>query len=361
MTNSRKLFIGGHPLERREAVDRHAIGAELLDLLLDPDQVVLDGGGLGILAEDARAARSASICGEVDAPARARCGRAARGSPRRRTAGSARRLLAPAARNSVVSRVLPVPVGPETRITESRKKPPPHIASSSALPEVMRASDDFCFSSSAESGITTIPSSGTIVNGHSPFWWVVPRNLRISTVRRRTSSWSVLRRMMTLSETNSSTPYRETCAVLLQALGGDDGRDAHPLERRGDPEQLVADGRVVVELGEDAAQRIERDPRWRRSSAPRARSGPAAPRGRSCRPPRSARPAAARRRRTPTATRPPRRAMSQPNALHVAADVLGRLLERHEDAVLAGLADPRGQELRRRRSSWRCRRCPRSA
>ena len=71
--------------------------------------------------------------------------------------------------NSVVSSVLPVPVGPETRMIESRKKPPPHMASSSALPELIRVSDDFCFSSRAESGMTTMPWPGTIVNGHSPF------------------------------------------------------------------------------------------------------------------------------------------------------------------------------------------------
>ena len=55
--------------------------------------------------------------------------------------------------------VLPVPVAPETRMTESRKKPPPHIASSSALPDEMRTFDDFCSSSIAESGMTTMPPS----------------------------------------------------------------------------------------------------------------------------------------------------------------------------------------------------------
>ena len=103
--------------------------------------------------------------------------------------------------------VLPVPVGPETRITESRKKPPPHIASSSALPEVMRAADDFCFSSRAESGITTIPSPGTIVNGHSPFWWVgAPELEDLDRPPPHLRPAAQLRRMMTLSETNSSTP-----------------------------------------------------------------------------------------------------------------------------------------------------------
>jgi hypothetical protein len=139
-------------------------------------------------------------------PARWRCGTAARGSPRRRTAGSARRARA-AARNSSVS-VLPVPVAPETRMIESRKKPPPHIRSSSSLPEVMRMSDERCLSSMAESGITMMPVLGDDREGELALLVVVPRNLRISMVRRRFSSSSTLRRMTTLSATNSSTPWR---------------------------------------------------------------------------------------------------------------------------------------------------------
>ena len=76
----------------------------------------------------------------------------------------------PPARNWVVRSVLPVPVGPEMRMIESRKNPPPHIASSSGVPELIRTADDFCSSARADSGITTIPCPGTIVNGHSPFW-----------------------------------------------------------------------------------------------------------------------------------------------------------------------------------------------
>ena len=159
----------------------------------DPDQVVFDRRGLGILAEDPGAAPPGPST-RNRFPSRAHCGKAAptalfEGEQQERSPA-----FAPAARNSVVSSVLPVPVGPETRITESRKKPPPSIASSSSLPEVMGAADDFCLTSRAESGITTMPWLGTIVSGHSPFWWVVPRNLRISTVRRRTSACSELRR-----------------------------------------------------------------------------------------------------------------------------------------------------------------------
>ena len=77
-------------------------------------------------------------------------------------------------------------------------------------PEVIRLSEDFCFSSRAASGMATTPCPGTIVNGHSPFRCSVPRNLRTSRVRRRTSWSSTLRRMITLSDTNSSTPNRET-------------------------------------------------------------------------------------------------------------------------------------------------------
>jgi hypothetical protein len=62
----------------------------------------------------------------------------------------------------------------------------------------------------AERGITTRPPSGMIVNGTSPFWWSVPRNFRISIVRRRFSPSRTLRRIMTLSAMNSSTPNRAT-------------------------------------------------------------------------------------------------------------------------------------------------------
>ena len=47
--------------------------------------------------------------------------------------------------------------------------------------------------------------------------------------------------------------------VVLGPLGGDDRGDAHPAQGAGDPEQLAADRGVVVELGEDPAERVERD------------------------------------------------------------------------------------------------------
>src|SRR6185295_5240895 len=72
-------------------------------------------------------------------------------------------LLEPDDKNCVAVNVLPVPVAPETKTIESRKKPPPHISSSSATPEVIRLVEDFCFNSKAESGMTTIPSFGKTV------------------------------------------------------------------------------------------------------------------------------------------------------------------------------------------------------
>ena len=99
------------PLQRREAVDRHAVGPELLDLLLHADQVVLQGGGLGIVADDLAAApRPPSARSRRPSPWR--CGRAARGSPRRRRAGSARPPRRRRRGTAVVISVLPVPVGP---------------------------------------------------------------------------------------------------------------------------------------------------------------------------------------------------------------------------------------------------------
>jgi hypothetical protein len=75
----------------------------------------------------------------------------------------------PPAMNAVTMSVLPVPVAPETRMIESRKKPPPHIASSSSLPDAIRRVVDFCRSWIEESGMTTTPSSLT-TKGNSPFW-----------------------------------------------------------------------------------------------------------------------------------------------------------------------------------------------
>lgn len=104
--------------------------------------------------------------------------------------------------------VFPVPVAPERRITESRKKPPPHIPSSSALPEVMRTLEELCVSGMPERGMTTIPRSAVTVKGNSPRWCRAPRILSTSMVRRRRSSVSRLRRITTLSATNSSSPLR---------------------------------------------------------------------------------------------------------------------------------------------------------
>src|SRR5579885_3068721 len=73
------------------------------------------------------------------------------------------------------------------------------------MPDVIRLSEDFWRSSMEESGSRMIPLSSAIVNGNSPFECEAPRNFRISRVRRRFSSSSVLRRMMTLSVTYSST------------------------------------------------------------------------------------------------------------------------------------------------------------
>ena len=53
----------------------------------------------------------------------------------------------------------------------------------------------------------------------------------------------------------------------------------------------------------------------------------------------------ARRRRTPSAPSASQRGDVPAEAEHVAADVVGRLLEGDEDARLAGLTDARGQEL----------------
>ena len=108
--------------------------------------------------------------------------------------------------NSVTSSVLPVPVAPETRVTESRNKPALHISSSSARPEVMRTLVDPAVRSVPASGMTTMPSPGRIVNGNSPEWWSTPRIFSTSTVRRRDSSSRRLRSTRTLSQTNSSTP-----------------------------------------------------------------------------------------------------------------------------------------------------------
>ena len=88
---------------------------------------------------------------------------------------------------------------------ESLKKPPPHISSSRGTPELTRTLELRWVRRIAPSGKMLMPWD-PIVKGNSPFMWVVPRSLRISTVRRRRSPSSTLRRITTLSLTNSSTP-----------------------------------------------------------------------------------------------------------------------------------------------------------
>ena len=107
--------------------------------------------------------------------------------------------------NLLTSRVLPVPVAPVARMIESLKKPPPHISSSLGTPELTRTFELRWVRRIAPRGNTLMPWL-PMVKGNSPFMWVVPRSLRISTVRRRRSPSSTLRRITTLSDTNSSTP-----------------------------------------------------------------------------------------------------------------------------------------------------------
>ena len=116
----------------------------------------------------------------------------------------------PPARNSAVVSVLPVPVAPDTSVIESLNSPPPHMSSSCSLPDVTRVSDERDASSMLNSGITRMPAPGSTVKGYSPLRSLVPRSLSTSTVRRRFSSSSKLRKMTTLSATNSSTPRRAT-------------------------------------------------------------------------------------------------------------------------------------------------------
>lgn len=56
------------PLERREAVDRDAVGVEGLDLVLDRDEVILESGGLRVDADQLEPAVGLERL-EVDAPA----------------------------------------------------------------------------------------------------------------------------------------------------------------------------------------------------------------------------------------------------------------------------------------------------
>ena len=90
---------------------------------------------------------------------------------------------------------------------ESLKKPPPQSLSRFSTPEETRTLDERWVRRIAPKGKILIPSF-VMVKGYSPFMWVVPRSFKISTVRRRRSPSKTLRTMITLSETNSSTPKR---------------------------------------------------------------------------------------------------------------------------------------------------------
>ena len=86
--------------------------------------------------------------------------------------------------------------------------PPLHISSSSVRPEWMRSSALGALRAVFSRVITTMPECGTIVKGNSPVRWSTPRIFSTSMVRRRVSSSSALRSTITLSQTNSSTPWR---------------------------------------------------------------------------------------------------------------------------------------------------------
>ncbi len=77
-------------------------------------------------------------------------------------------------------------------------------------------------------------------------------------MRRRFSPSSTLRRIITLSAMNSSTPNRATGSVVLGAFRGEQRRDAHRLQRPRDAEQLAAHDRLIGELREHRAERIDR-------------------------------------------------------------------------------------------------------
>lgn len=67
--------------------------------------------------------------------------------------------------NVVATSVLPLPVAPLTRISESRKLPPPSIVSRSGLPSETRSLEAGVSSAYADSGSTLTPLTGSIANG----------------------------------------------------------------------------------------------------------------------------------------------------------------------------------------------------
>ena len=106
-----------------------------------------------------------------------------------------------------------------------------------------------------------------------------------------------------------------------------------------------ADRRVVLELGEDAAERVQRDASGadlaHRVLDPGEQGAEVVAAGDS-------EPLAGLRRgvdERPAALRPPTRAMSQPNPRMLRRMSSGVFLERDENPAVAGPDDPRGQEL----------------
>ena len=74
----------------------------------------------------------------------------------------------PATMNCSPISVLPVPVAPVIIISASRYIPPPHIASSSALPSEIRSAEPAASPSIGENGTISMPDFALITNGNSP-------------------------------------------------------------------------------------------------------------------------------------------------------------------------------------------------
>ena len=168
MTNSRKLLSDGDPFQGREAVDRDAMGSEVIDLLLDPDQMILQGRRLRVFADDAEQALGLHLL-EVDPPA----GRVAEELLPALLEGEQEATVPGVdARGQVFGRDQGLaragrPGDQDHRIAEEAAaahpvqlgvpgRDPRHRGFLLELHGRERDHDD--------------PSSGTIVNGHSPFW-----------------------------------------------------------------------------------------------------------------------------------------------------------------------------------------------
>jgi hypothetical protein len=132
--------------------------------------------------------------------------------------------------------------------------------------------------------------------------------------------------------------------VLLGAFGGDDRGDLHPPEGAGDPEELAADGGVVIELGEDAPERVEGDASGVDLMDGALDAGEEGPQV-------LAAGDDVRIARLGGGVDEGPLALGLPGgdvpaeAGHVASDVVGGLLEGDEDARLVGLLDAGGEEL----------------